>query len=94
MDRCLPFALSLLFFMTCWYILLYFPYLESVSPNKAILYATISMILTVIMFIMLSLIYYFEDIDIDDEEYSSRFKTTCIFDPYYMTEEEYLASIG
>lgn len=73
MNKYLPFILTILTFIFVWAGLLQFPYLESISPNKTILYGTFSLYVSIIMFVILSSIYRFENMSMTKEELKSEF---------------------
>lgn len=81
MNKYVSFISSAIFFIFTWYILLHFEYLKSVSPNNAILFCTIALILSTIFFLTLSIIYYFENIEVPDEEFKNRIKCSSFLDP-------------
>lgn len=73
MDKHLPFLLSILTFILVWAGLLQFSYIESVSINKPIAYATFSLYVAIIMFVILGSIYRFENINMTNEELKNEF---------------------
>lgn len=81
MNKYLPFVLTILTFILVWGGLLQLPYIESVSPNKAIAYATFSLYVSIIVFVILSSIYRFENSDMTKEELKNEF--TCKYDMFF-----------
>jgi hypothetical protein len=73
MNKLLPFFLTIVVFILVWAGLLFFPYLESVSPNRAILYSTFSFYVAVIVFVILASVYHFENCHRPREELIDEF---------------------
>lgn len=73
MDHWIPFVGALLIFILVWVSLLQLPYIEKVSTNKAVAYSTISMFVSIIVFISLGMMYRIDHLQTDREEMKERF---------------------
>ena len=89
MYEYLPFLISLVFFLICLASFLLFPVLEKNSTNRMVLYCTYSLFFTIILFLILSCIYYFECLDEPDEVFRKKFKCEPYFFPDFISEEKY-----
>ena len=67
MNRGTPFGIAIIIFIIVWASLLQLPFIESISSNKAITYATISMFISIIVFVVLASIYRFEHMNVQKE---------------------------
>jgi hypothetical protein len=73
MNRLLPFFMTVIVFILVWSGLMLMPYIESVSPNRAIEYATFSFYIAIIVFVILASIYHFENYDRCSDELMGEF---------------------
>jgi uncharacterized membrane protein YjfL (UPF0719 family) len=76
MNKIIPFSMSIVMFLTTWAIMLNVDYIKSKSINLAVAYATISLLIAILVFIILSTIYKYENIHIDKCVLKDEF---CIF---------------
>ena len=74
MNTLFPFIMSLVMFILCWLSLMNLPYLESISSNKVIVYASFSLFISMIVFVMLGMIYRLENLHVNPENLRSNFE--------------------
>ena len=74
MNRYLPYLMSVIILILTWTTLLNLPFLEKISPNKLTLYATISIFIAIIVFIMFASIFKYENIQRSNVEVRECFK--------------------
>lgn len=82
MDKSLPFLMTLVTFILVWGGMLLYPYIEKSSPNKAYAYSSVAMFAAIIMFVVLSCIYNYENYDMtaDERKEEFTFKYDGLFD--------------
>lgn len=73
MNKYLPFILTLLTFILVWGAMIHFPEIEKTSPNKAYAYSTMALFSAILVFVMLSCIYNFENDTMTTEERKNEF---------------------
>lgn len=73
MHHYLPFIVTIIMFILVWGALIQLPYIESISSNKAIAYATFSLYVSVIIFVILGAIYRCQNIQICKENLKKDF---------------------
>jgi len=66
--------MSVIILILTWTTLLNLPFLEKISPNKLTLYATISIFIAIIVFIMFASIFKYENIQRSNVEVRECFK--------------------
>lgn len=76
MDKVLPFGLAIIVFILVWAALLQIPYLESISSSKIIIYSSISLFISIVVFVMFAAVYRFENITVPKEALKSEFCIT------------------
>lgn len=67
MNKIIPFSISSAMFIITWCILLNFDHIKNKSVNLAVAYATVSLIISVFIFVILATIYKYENMHLNDE---------------------------